>query len=90
LQHAALLASSANPHRTGEAEGQLDAISVDFVEPEVMAGDAAGPKGDTHAEEQSQGQTHHQRPEVPRPATKAVAGGDSTREARGKGVRQAC
>jgi protein TonB len=72
LLHAALLfgAGSANPHRMGEAEGQLDAISVDFVEPEVMAGDAAGPKGDTHAEEQSQGQdTSTSALQVPRPAT---------------------
>jgi TonB family protein len=74
LLHAALLfgASSANPHRMGEAEGQLDAISVDFVEPEVMAGDAAGPKGDTHAEEQSQGRdTSTSALQVPRPATEA-------------------
>jgi protein TonB len=76
LLHAVLLfgAGSANPHRMGEADGQLDAISVDFVEPEVMAGDAAGPKGDTHAQEQMQGQdTSTSALQVPRPANDAAA-----------------
>jgi periplasmic protein TonB len=74
LLHAVLIlgAGSANPRHMGEADGQLDAISVDFVEPEVMAGDAAGPKGDTHAQEQAQGQdTSTSALQVPRPATAA-------------------
>ena len=78
LLHAALIfgASSSTPRQVGEKDGLMEAISIELLEPEALAGNTGPQEGETSPEQGSNSAL-----QLPRPEQTILADGHRARQA---------